>query len=119
VPWLEPDVNDHLRALAAAEVGEAIIVPIGFVSDHMEVVWDLDHEAAATAAEVGMTIARASSPGTEPDTRFVAMWRELVEEQLTGRDRRALSVLPARPFPCAEGCCPAPTRPTGRPAPRA
>jgi ferrochelatase len=91
-------------------------VPIGFVSDHMEVVWDLDHEAAATAAAVGLRTVRVATPGTLPDPRFVAMWRELVEEQLSSTPRRALSALPERPFPCAEGCCPAPARP-GRPGP--
>ena len=114
VPWLEPDVNDHLRELAAAGHEQAVIVPIGFVSDHMEVVWDLDHEAAATADEVGLRTVRVATPGTGPDPRFVAMWRELIEEQLVAAPRRALSALPARPFPCAEGCCPAPARP-GRP----
>lgn len=111
VPWLEPDVNDHLGALAAAGHHTAVIAPIGFVSDHMEVVWDLDNEAAATAAKVGMRIARAASPGTEPDPRFVAMWRSLIQERLGDAPRVGLSALPARPIPCAPGCCPAPARP--------
>jgi len=110
VPWLQPDVNDHLRSLAADGHEMAVVVPIGFVSDHMEVVWDLDHEAAATAAESGIRISRAACPGTRPDPRFVAMWRELIEERLLGVPRRALSTLPKRPTPCAADCCPAPSR---------
>lgn len=110
VPWLEPDINDHLRDLAATGVDTAIIVPIGFVSDHMEVVWDLDTEAAATAAEVGIRIRRVATPGTGPDPRFVAMWAELVAERRHGTPRRALSELGPRPTPCAPGCCP-----SGRP----
>lgn len=118
VPWLEPDINDHLRALAADGVQQVVIAPIGFVSDHIEVLWDLDNEAAATAAEVGITMERAESPGTRPDPRFVSMWRALIEEQLSGASRQALSALPERPFPCAEGCCPAPirTRPSRSPS---
>jgi ferrochelatase len=111
VPWLEPDINDHLRGLAETGVDTVIVVPIGFVSDHMEVVWDLDTEAAATAAEVGIQLHRAATPGTDPDPRFVAMWRELVAERIHAAPRRALSVLPERPSPCAEGCCPPPRSP--------
>ena len=110
VPWLEPDINDHLRDLAAAGVDAAIIVPIGFVSDHMEVVWDLDTEASATAAELGIRIRRVATPGTGPDPRFVAMWAELVAERRHDAPRRALSALGPRPVPCAPGCCP-----SGRP----
>jgi len=106
VPWLEPDVNDHLRTLAEAGVTDATIVPIGFVSDHMEVVWDLDTEALATATEVGIALTRVDTPGTLPDPRFITMWRELLEERLHGGPRRALSALPERPLSCAEGCCP-------------
>ena len=66
MPWLEPDVNDHLRALAADGVTGVVVSPIGFISDHLEVVWDLDNEAAATAAELGLDFARAATPGTAP-----------------------------------------------------
>jgi len=110
IPWLEPDVNDHLRALAAAGHDTALIAPIGFVSDHMEVVWDLDHEAASTAASLGLRISRATSPGTRPDPRFVTMWRELIEERLCGSRRVALSDLAPRPTPCRPTCCPPPSR---------
>lgn len=108
VPWLEPDVNDHLRSLAARGHATAVVVPIGFVSDHMEVVWDLDHEAAATAAAAGMTVVRAATPGTGPDPRFVDMIDALIAEKVAEGPALALSALPTRPDPCAPGCCPAP-----------
>lgn len=110
VPWLEPDINDHLEKLAATGVDTAILVPIGFVSDHMEVVWDLDTEATDTATRLGIRLHRAATPGTDPDPRFVAMWHELIAERVEQVPRRALSGLPERPSPCAPGCCPAPTR---------
>lgn len=112
VPWLEPDINDHLRVLAAEGTDAVIIVPIGFVSDHMEVVWDLDTEAQATADDLGLSMRRVATPGTDPDPRFVAMWAELVAEHVADAPRRALSALPPRPVPCVVGCCPA-----GRPRP--
>ncbi|MGX7674996.1 ferrochelatase [Plantactinospora sp. DSM 117369] len=105
VPWLEPDVNDHLRALAADGVTSVVVSPIGFVSDHLEVVWDLDTEAAATAKQLGLDFVRAGTPGTDP--RFVAMVRELVTERLNPADtaaRRRLGTLPAWDT-CPAGCC--------------
>ncbi|HEY3738180.1 MAG TPA: ferrochelatase [Jatrophihabitans sp.] len=81
VPWLAPDVNDHLRELASAGVREVVLAPTGFLADHMEVIWDLDVEAAQTAAEVGIRLERAPAAGTHPS--FVAAIRELVEEHLT------------------------------------
>jgi len=106
VPWLEPDINDHLRSLSREGVSEAIVVPIGFVSDHMEVVWDLDTEAVATANELGIALTRVETPGTLPDPRFVAMWRDLILERIDDGPRRALSALAERPLPCAQDCCP-------------
>jgi ferrochelatase len=114
VPWLAPDVNEHLEAIAATGVTGVVVSPIGFVSDHLEVLWDLDEEAAATAARLGMGFARAATPGADP--RFVAMIRELVAERLDPSvPRRRLGALPVWDR-CAEGCCPAPTRPAARPA---
>ncbi|MEO3812143.1 ferrochelatase [Sphaerisporangium sp. B11E5] len=95
VPWLEPDVCDHLTALAAEGVKAVVLVPIGFVSDHMEVVYDLDTEAADTARDLGIHLTRAATAGTHP--RFVSMVRELLDE-------------PA-PTACPAACCPAPRRP--------
>lgn len=104
-PWLEPDVNDHLRAIAPVH-RRVVLAPIGFVTDHMEVLWDLDAAAAATAAASGIELARAASPGTAPDPRFVGMWRELIEERIGGGPRRALGSLGAGPDACPPGCCP-------------
>lgn len=104
-PWLEPDVNDHLRAIAPV-YRRVVLAPIGFVTDHMEVLWDIDVAAAATAASSGIELTRAVAPGTAPDPRFVAMWRELIEEKLGGGPRRALGSLGAGPDCCPSGCCP-------------
>jgi ferrochelatase len=77
-PWLEPDIADHLRALHARGVREAVIVPIGFISDHMEVLYDLDTEAAALCRDLGMDMVRAATVGTHPD--FIRMIRDLLRE---------------------------------------
>jgi ferrochelatase len=112
VPWLEPDVNDHLRELAAQGVTDVIVVPIGFVSDHVEVLWDLDNEAAQTAADAGLGFTRTASPGHDP--RFVAMVRELVTERLdAAAPKRALSRIGPMHDRCPAGCCPS-GRPAGR-----
>jgi ferrochelatase len=79
-PWLEPDVNDEIRRLAADGVERVIVVPIGFVSDHMEVLWDLDTEAAETAEAVGIGFARVATPGVHP--AFVAGLVDLIEERV-------------------------------------
>ncbi len=109
VPWLEPDVNDHLVALADEGVAGATLVPIGFVSDHMEVLFDLDTQAAATAAARGLALSRASTVGTDP--RFVTMIRQLIEEQVAAAPR--LWVGDDGPWPdrCPDGHCLAPRRP--------
>ncbi len=108
VPWLEPDVNDHLVALADRGVTDVVVSPIGFVSDHLEVMWDLDNEAAETARKLGLGYARAATPGTHP--RFVAMVRELVTERLDAGSVRELSPI-GRNLACgSEVCCPAPRR---------
>ncbi|GLJ60316.1 ferrochelatase [Microbacterium barkeri] len=81
-PWLEPDVNDVIAGLPAQGVEAVAIVPLGFVSDHMEVLWDLDNEAMASAAEAGIRAVRTRTPGTHP--AFVAGLVDLVEERLHG-----------------------------------
>ncbi|MCI0688348.1 MAG: ferrochelatase [Sporichthyaceae bacterium] len=103
-PWLEPDVCDHLDELAGAGSTGAVLVPIGFVSDHMEVLFDLDVQARERAGQLGLALTRATTPGTDP--RFVRMVRELVREQLDSAGPG-----PAR---CAATCCPNPrgSRPT-------
>jgi ferrochelatase len=111
VPWLEPDVNDHLRALRDGGQRAVVVVPVGFVSDHMEVVYDLDTEAAATAAGLGLAFVRAAAPGTHP--AFVAAIRDLVLERAgteSGADvtRAARGTLGASWDVCAASCCPNP-----------
>ncbi|WP_110182349.1 ferrochelatase [Nocardioides solisilvae] len=117
VPWLEPDVNDHLETLAGRGVGSVVMVPIGFVSDHMEVIYDLDTEAMATAERLGIRAARAATPGVDP--RFVAMVRDLLVERAAaerGEDPEQAAVGSIGPWRalCAPGCCPNPRGP--RPA---
>jgi ferrochelatase len=108
IPWLEPDINDHLQDLAAQEVGAVVVVPIGFVSDHMEVAYDLDTEARATAEKLGIEFARAATAGVDP--RFVAMVRDLLLERATverGAESRrdAVGLLPPSWDVCPAGCC--------------
>jgi len=102
VPWLEPDIVDHLEALAG-EGAAVVVVPIGFVSDHLEVVYDLDTQAREAAGRLGLPFARAATPGT--DESFVAMVRELLLERLADVPARALSPLGPWPDACAVGCC--------------
>ena len=104
VPWLDPDVVEHIEALSMIGVEDLVVVPIGFVSDHMEVVWDLDEEAREKAEELGMNYVRAGTVGTHP--RFVEMIRELIVERLEESPRRlALGCRGASPDVCAPGCC--------------
>lgn len=113
VPWLEPDIADHLTALAGGGVDTAVVVPIGFVSDHMEVVYDLDTQAAAVAENLGLTMVRVPTVGTHP--RFVAGLVDILEEHLLGTPAQALGPLGPRVNPCLADCCPAPRRPGVRP----
>ena len=105
VPWLDPDINDVIDDLAAAGRRGVIVVPIGFVSDHVEVVWDLDNEAAESAAKHGLFFARVRTPGTDP--RFVAELADLVQERLGQpvRESAPLTGAARRPDFCAVGCC--------------
>lgn len=108
-PWLGPDVNDHLAALGATGCRSVVLVPIGFVSDHMEVVHDLDTEAAQTAAEVGIAMVRAATAGVHEG--FVAGLVDLVLERAAAERgehpvRPAVPPLPASHDVCPVGCCP-------------
>lgn len=105
VPWLEPDVNDHLAALAEQRVGDVVVAPIGFVSDHMEVVHDLDTEAAATADSLGIRLCRARTVGTHPD--FVTGIAQWVRDVRVGRTPR-VAFGGCLPTNCPAGCCPNP-----------
>jgi protoporphyrin/coproporphyrin ferrochelatase len=118
-PWLEPDVNDLLTELAEAGSPGVVVVPIGFISDHMEVRFDLDVEAAQTAQAVGLPFARAATPGTDP--RFVAMVGDLVAERISGAPRQALGDLDPGRDVCPAGCCGGPGggRPSARRGPGA
>lgn len=109
-PWLEPDVREALIAEVAAGTKDVVVAPIGFIMDHMEVLFDLDTQAREHAQSVGLNMVRAATVGTHP--RFVALIRELVEERLSGATAAWL-------WPCLENCCPNPHRmgmPPGRPA---
>ena len=101
-PWLEPDILDHLRRLHADGAKDVVVCPIGFCSDHMEVLYDLDTEAAALCQELGMRMARASTAGSHP--LFVEMIRKQV---LAGVTTPILGR-------CSGDCCPTPQRPTSR-----
>ena len=108
-PWLEPDVNDRLRELADEGIRHVVLVPIGFVSDHMEVVHDLDVEAAQTAAETGLGLTRVPTPGEDP--AFVAGLVDLLLEraaQARGEApvRATWRDLDSHPSVCPAGCCP-------------
>ena len=114
VPWLEPDINDRLAALAADGIRAVTVVPLGFVSDHMEVLFDLDTQARSTAAELGLTMTRVPTVGTAP--RFVRMIVELIEERRADRPKLFLGTDGPWPDDCPapDHCVPA-ERPAGRP----
>ena len=110
-PWLEPDILECLREIKARGGStDVVISPIGFVSDHMEILFDLDTEAAELCAELGLHMVRASTVGTHP--RFIKMIRELICERMHDHyGRVALGVLGPRPDICPADCCPMPKRP--------
>ncbi len=103
IPWLEPDICDVIDDLPAERRG-VVVVPIGFVSDHVEVIWDLDHEAAGSAGDRGLLFWRVPTPGTDP--RFVASLADLVAERVgRGLPREPVLDLARRPDVCPPGCC--------------
>lgn len=113
-PWLDPDILDHVRTLSSTGVKSLVIAPIGFLSDHMEVLFDLDEEAAQLCVELEMTMVRAGTAGTHP--RFVTMIRKLIQERLSdGTPQEACGQYGPNWDVCPQNCCPAPQRP-GRPA---
>ncbi|MDA0832824.1 MAG: ferrochelatase [Planctomycetota bacterium] len=108
-PWLEPDILDALQTDARLGKKHVIIMPIGFLSDHMEVLFDLDEEARLRADELGMTMVRAGTVGTHP--QFVSMLRELIEERLDPqRPKRSIGHFGPSHDTCPVDCCPAPRR---------
>ena len=104
-PWLGPDIQDYLRTLHATErVAEVVVVPIGFLCEHMEVIYDLDVEASALCLELGITMVRAATVGTHP--RYVQMIRELILERIDpNAPRLALGTLGPSPDICPADCC--------------
>ncbi len=114
-PWLEPDICDHLDALKAAGHDAVAIAPIGFLSDHIEVLFDLDDEARHKADEIGLTMVRAQTVGTHPD--FVRALGDLIVARFNGPPSPSCGLLAARPDACPVGCCPSGMPAGGRPQP--
>lgn len=111
-PWLEPDVLDAIRDAHARGATAILLAPLGFISDHMEVLYDLDREAKELAAELGVPLVRAATPGTHP--RFVEMLGELILERIDpATPKRAIGARPPNHDVCPVDCCP-----SGRPAAR-
>jgi ferrochelatase len=114
-PWLEPDVKDLIRHLhACGGLVDVVVAPIGFLSDHMEVVYDLDTEVAGLCQELGVNLVRASTVGVHP--AFVSMIRELILERMGGAERRFVGALGPGCDICDSGCCLRPNALVSRPA---
>lgn len=107
-PWLGPDISDYLRELHGAGVRDVVISPIGFISDHMEVLYDLDTEARALCGELGMTLVRVATVGNHP--AFVSMIAELARERMGEAQRRWLGELGPSRDECEPSCCAPPRR---------
>ncbi len=113
-PWLEPDILDYLRSLPGRGVADVVIAPIGFISDHMEVLYDLDTEAKELAAELKLNLVRAATVGTHPT--FVRMIRELVEERMNPTlPKLSIGQFGPNHDECPMNCCAPPARPGPRP----
>ncbi|MGA2417062.1 MAG: ferrochelatase [Candidatus Sulfotelmatobacter sp.] len=111
-PWLEPDILNYLREVKARNLASAVVLaPISFISDHMEVLYDLDVEARQLCDTLGLPMTRAKTVGVHP--KFISMIRELITERMNpDAERRSLGTLGARPDVCPENCCPPPQGPT-------
>ncbi|MGI8990496.1 MAG: ferrochelatase [Bryobacteraceae bacterium] len=108
-PWLEPDIGDYIREYTwKTDSKQLIVVPIGFISDHMEVLFDLDTEAHRICAERGIRMERVATVGTHP--AFIAMIAELIAERTVGAPRRSLGALGPNHDVCPVDCCPAPSK---------
>ena len=113
IPWLDPQIEDHLETLHDRGVSSVVVSPVGFVSDHIEIVFDLDAELAEAAEKLGMGFVRAASAGSDP--RFVHMIVELIAEQVDGAPVRGLGSVPRAGVGCNgtlchPGCCEPPAR---------
>lgn len=113
-PWLEPDICDHLSELKESGAEDVVVVPIGFLSDHMEVLFDLDCEAVDACKELGLNMVRCETVGTHP--AFVSMIRKLILERIAESPQEAVGQFGPSHDQCPLDCCPAPRRPG---APRA
>ncbi|NDZ96381.1 ferrochelatase [Streptomyces sp. SID6673] len=111
VPWLEPDICDHLETIAEQGVRQVVVFPVGFISDHLEVIWDLDNEAAEVAGRLGLDYVRADTVGTDP--RFVEMIADLVERYVDGRGDQTAMGCGDNGRVCRPDCC----VPVARPRP--
>jgi ferrochelatase len=112
-PWLEPDILDHLRALHSHGEKNVLIAPLGFISDHLEVLYDLDTEAMDLAQELGLKLVRAQTVGTHP--AFITMIRQLITERLDhSASKLAMGAFGPNHDICPVDCCPAPPR-AGKP----
>ena len=103
-PWLEPSVLDAIHAAKAEGRSTVLVVPIGFVTDHVEVLFDLDHQARALAEEIGVGYLRAKTAGHHP--AFLPMILDLIEEVRTGALAKTVGNLGIDPNACSPGCCP-------------
>lgn len=109
-PWLEPDILAHLRRLHSQGAKNVLVLPIGFISDHLEVMFDLDVEAQEFAAELGMNMVRVPTAGTHP--AFIRMLRQLIAERLSDAEPKlAIGLYPPNHDVCPANCCPPPQRP--------
>lgn len=106
IPWLEPDIGEALRAAAGSGTSAVIVVPIGFISDHVEVIWDLDHEARELADALGLQFSRVETPGTSHE--FIAGVVDLIQERQIQGEREALSPIGPWADFCTSDCCPNP-----------
>ena len=103
-PWLDPDICDHIQALHdKGGTEDIVIMPVGFVSDHMEVMFDLDTEAMDVCKELSINMVRAGSVGVHP--QFVSMISELILERTTGAEKQAIGNMPANWDVCPKDCC--------------
>ncbi len=103
-PWLEPDILDHIQYLNTSGQSSLVIAPIGFLSDHIEILFDLDEQARELCDELGMAMVRAGTVGTHP--RFVMMVRELIQERLGQvSERRAIGTCGPSHDECPTDCC--------------
>lgn len=114
-PWLEPDICDHIEDLKSQGITKLVVSPIGFLSDHVEVLFDLDDEAKKACETAGIAMKRAATPGTHP--KFVEMIRKLIQERIGAATPECIGQFGPNHDVCPVDCCPAPRRPPMAKAP--